>query len=106
MRKLLLALLGLTLVCCCSNADSPAFTRTEDVIYGRKSGTALTRDIFQPAKPKALSGSRVRLRDAIGKSLAVVLVEIHLRSKAQLAESARALNPFRRVLTPTQRRQQ
>lgn len=28
-----------------------SFTRTEDVIYGRKSGTALTLDVFQPAKP-------------------------------------------------------
>lgn len=31
--------------------DQPAFTRTEDVIYGRKSGVALTLDVFQPAKP-------------------------------------------------------
>ena len=29
----------------------PQFTRTEDVIYGRKFGTALTMDVFQPAKP-------------------------------------------------------
>ncbi|NOS68688.1 MAG: alpha/beta hydrolase [Verrucomicrobia bacterium] len=27
------------------------FTRTEDVIYGRKFGTALTLDVFQPDKP-------------------------------------------------------
>jgi acetyl esterase/lipase len=27
------------------------FTRIEDVIYGRKAGTALTLDVFQPAKP-------------------------------------------------------
>lgn len=27
------------------------FTRTEDVIYGRKFGTALTLDVVQPAKP-------------------------------------------------------
>ena len=27
------------------------FTRTEDVIYGRKFGTALTLDVFQPTKP-------------------------------------------------------
>ena len=32
--------------------SSPAaFTRTEDVIYGRKFGTALTFDVFQPAQP-------------------------------------------------------
>jgi acetyl esterase/lipase len=30
------------------------FTRTEDVIYGRKFGTALTLDVFQPAKPNGL----------------------------------------------------
>jgi len=27
------------------------FTRTEDVIYGRKHGVALTLDVFQPARP-------------------------------------------------------
>ncbi len=35
-----------------SAADSPApFTHTADVIYGRKFGTALTLDVFQPATP-------------------------------------------------------
>jgi acetyl esterase/lipase len=29
-------------------ADPPAFTRVEDVIYGRKYGTALTLDVFTP----------------------------------------------------------
>jgi len=29
-------------------ADGPNFTRTEDVIYGRKHGVALTLDVFQP----------------------------------------------------------
>jgi acetyl esterase/lipase len=29
-------------------ADPPAYTRTEDVIYGRKFGTALTMDVFTP----------------------------------------------------------
>ena len=28
--------------------DKPAFTRTEDVVYGRKFGTALTMDVFAP----------------------------------------------------------
>jgi acetyl esterase/lipase len=28
--------------------DPPEFTRTEDVIYGRKFGTALTLDVFTP----------------------------------------------------------
>jgi acetyl esterase/lipase len=30
--------------------DEPAFTRTEDVIYGRKYGMALTMDVFTPTK--------------------------------------------------------
>src|SRR3954454_502194 len=29
-------------------ADEPSFTRKEDVIYGRKFGTALTMDVFTP----------------------------------------------------------
>ena len=40
----LLSLLLLVPVC------AQDFTRTEDVIYGRKSGTALTLDVIQPAK--------------------------------------------------------
>ena len=33
-----------------SGADEPSFTRREDVIYGRKFGTALTLDVFRPLK--------------------------------------------------------
>src|SRR4051812_43894240 len=29
-------------------ADESSFTRTEDVVYGRKFGTALTLDVFAP----------------------------------------------------------
>ncbi len=32
------------------NADEPAYDRKEDVIYGRKFGTALTMDVFTPRK--------------------------------------------------------
>lgn len=32
-------------------AEPTEFTRTEDVIYGRKFGMALTMDVFQPRKP-------------------------------------------------------
>jgi acetyl esterase/lipase len=32
-------------------ADEPKYTRTEDVIYGRKYGTALTLDVFRPKRP-------------------------------------------------------
>jgi acetyl esterase/lipase len=31
-----------------AHADGPAFTRTQDVVYGRKDGTALTLDVFAP----------------------------------------------------------
>ncbi len=30
--------------------DAPAFTRTRDVIYGRKAGLSLTMDVFKPTK--------------------------------------------------------
>ena len=35
-------------------AETPSFTRTEDVVYGRKDGTALTMDVFRP-KGKAIA---------------------------------------------------
>jgi acetyl esterase/lipase len=35
-------------------AAEPQFTRTEDVVYGRKFGTALTLDVFQPAEPNGV----------------------------------------------------
>ena len=46
--------IGLGLVACVgwgaaeAPADGPAPRRTEDVIYGRKYGTALTMDVFRP----------------------------------------------------------
>lgn len=48
MKRLMLAL-ALALVL--SPARAADYKRTEDVIYGRKFGTALTLDVFQPAKP-------------------------------------------------------
>lgn len=53
MKRLLffLTVLGLaTVIAPVRAADEPSFTRTEDVIYGRKYGTALTMDIFTPKK--------------------------------------------------------
>jgi acetyl esterase/lipase len=48
-RQLLPALLlALNLA---ASAQDGSVKRTEDVIYGRKFGTALTLDVFQPAKP-------------------------------------------------------
>src|SRR5262249_14492929 len=35
-------------------AAAADFKRTEDIIYHRKSGTALTMDVFQPAKANGL----------------------------------------------------
>src|SRR5689334_19039773 len=50
------ALLGLALCALLTPsgwaADEPSYTRTEDVVYGRKHGTALTMDVFTP-KEKA-----------------------------------------------------
>ena len=46
------AILSLWLALNCPAAEpSTNYTRIEDVIYGRKSGTALTLDVFTPAKP-------------------------------------------------------
>lgn len=50
---------------------SPGFKRTEDVVYGRKYGTALTLDVFQPDKPNGagiafmVSGGFYSSHDAI-----------------------------------------
>jgi len=43
-----LALLVLLLLPVAAIAQTPNFTRTDDVIYGRKFGTALTMDVFVP----------------------------------------------------------
>jgi acetyl esterase/lipase len=52
LKKLALLALGIGLISASTFAESAAkFQRTEDVIYGRKFGTALTLDVFQPAKP-------------------------------------------------------
>src|SRR4051812_49385654 len=44
--SLIALLIAFTSLC-----SSAAFKRTEDVIYGRKFGTALTLDVFEPEKP-------------------------------------------------------
>jgi acetyl esterase/lipase len=41
-------------VCCASAQTNLNFKRTEDVIYGRKFGTALTLDVLQPSIPNGL----------------------------------------------------
>ena len=52
-KKFLLASLGLLLFCPAPQTNND-FKRTEDVIYGRKFGTALTLDVFQPGKTNGL----------------------------------------------------
>jgi acetyl esterase/lipase len=55
MRRRSLLLLALLLTLPVSLGAQPQFKRTEDVIYGRKFGTALTLDVFQPEKPNGCS---------------------------------------------------
>jgi acetyl esterase/lipase len=49
---LLVALAGVPPV---AVGDEPAFARTEDVVYGRTDGTALTMDVFRPGRPNGLA---------------------------------------------------
>jgi acetyl esterase/lipase len=44
-------LLGCLLTASPVVADEPSYTRSEDVIYARKFGTALTLDVFRPKEP-------------------------------------------------------
>src|SRR5262245_56936158 len=48
MKNALCLTLWLALI---ASSDAADFKRTEDVIYGRKDGTALTLDVFQPSNP-------------------------------------------------------
>lgn len=49
-RHLLLMTWTLLLMAAAADAGAPTFRRTEDVIYDRKFGTALTMDVFTPTK--------------------------------------------------------
>jgi acetyl esterase/lipase len=52
MKRFTFLLLLATFACLPLRAqNAPSFKRTEDVIYGRKPGVALTLDVFQPEKP-------------------------------------------------------
>src|ERR1700733_2969098 len=52
MKRILIFLAVLLFVAVAAPAQPKTdSTRIEDVIYGRKFGTALTMDVFQPAKP-------------------------------------------------------
>ncbi|MEO5802837.1 MAG: alpha/beta hydrolase [Verrucomicrobiota bacterium] len=51
MRKFIFGFLLFSVALVSSAQTNVSFKRTEDVIYGRKFGTALTLDVFQPEKP-------------------------------------------------------
>ena len=51
MKSFFTALLLAAALLTAAAQTNSSFTRTEDVIYGRKSGTALTLDVFQPSAP-------------------------------------------------------
>jgi acetyl esterase/lipase len=61
--------------------DKPSFTRTEDVVYGRKFGTALTLDVFEPEKKNGaaiffmVSGGFFSSHEAINAKMYYALVE-------------------------------
>jgi len=44
----------LLMIASMARGEDAALERTEDVIYGRKSGAALTMDVFTPPKPNGL----------------------------------------------------
>ena len=54
MKKLLLIGAALLAAIVLRAQESSDVKRTEDVVYGRKFGTALTLDVFQPAKPNGI----------------------------------------------------
>jgi acetyl esterase/lipase len=51
MQRILLSILILLLAFTATSQTDVEFKRTEDVIYGRRPGVALTLDVFQPSKP-------------------------------------------------------
>jgi acetyl esterase/lipase len=65
-----------------ARADEPTFRRVEDVIYGRKFGTALTMDVFTPTGDAkgigvivVVSGGWISGHEAVGPVLAKPLVD-------------------------------
>jgi acetyl esterase/lipase len=54
MKRILIGALSLALAWAALAQTNVELKRTEDVVYGRKFGTALTLDVFQPAKPNGL----------------------------------------------------
>jgi acetyl esterase/lipase len=81
MNKLLPGLLALLISVSAWGQAKPEFKRTEDVIYGRKFGTALTLDVFQPANSNGLgivfmvSGGFFSSHDAINPAFFARLLQ-------------------------------
>ncbi len=82
--RMLPLLAALTLLPCGTEAGAQTnvnYKRTEDVIYGRKYGTALTMDVFQPAKPNGfgviaiVSGGWFSAHEAINTPFYMPLLE-------------------------------
>lgn len=82
MKTLFSAWLTLALLLTWSQAQTlPPFKRTEDVIYGRKFGTSLTLDVFQPEHPNRcavlfmVSGGFFSSREAINPAMYAPFLE-------------------------------
>ena len=54
MMRLALTLAAGLCMASAAHAEDPPAKRTKDVVYGRKFGTALTMDVFTPAKPNGV----------------------------------------------------
>ena len=71
-KKILAGVCGLALLTTGFAQTNVGFTRIEDVIYGRKFGTALTLDVLRPAKPNGygvavmVSGGWFSSHDGVG----------------------------------------
>ena len=87
-------------------ADEPAAKRTEDVVYGRKFGTALTMDVFTPAKPNGVglifvvSGGSAYFFFATGTDLPAAVTVKPGRSKSSSALPRLALTSAFRSAPP------
>lgn len=82
MKPLFSGWLVLSLLLTWSHAQTlPPFKRTEDVIYGRKFGTSLTLDVFQPERPNRcavlfmVSGGFFSSREAINPAMYAPFLE-------------------------------
>ena len=71
------------------------FTRTEDLIYGRKFGTALTLDVFEPASEKngcalilVVSGGFFSSKEAINPGFCLPFLQLTSSRPSQTLHSS------------------